>query len=121
MKKDIKATNIEMTEAIRNYVNERIDYLDKLIRNDDESVYAQVEIEKTTSGQSKGDVFRAEINLHLAGKNLRAEKTSADLYASIDAIKDEMTRELTSHKDKQETMFRRGARKLKNMLKFGRK
>jgi len=121
MKKDIKATNIEMTDAIRGYVDERIDYLDKLVNPKDESVYAQVEIEKTTQGQSKGDVFRAEINLHISGKKLRAEKTSSDLYASIDAIKDEITRELTSYKDKKETMFRKGARKIKDMLKFGRK
>ena len=41
----------------------------------------------------------------------------ADLYEAIDDVRTEMIRALSSAKDKNTTLFRRGAQKVKNILK----
>lgn len=120
MKQDVKATNIVLTRAISRYLKEKVDYLDKFIDKNDESARAIVEVEKTTDRHRKGEVFRAEINLHIAGKDFRAESTSEDLYSAIDDVKDEMSTELKRFKGKRETMKRRGGRTVKKILKRGK-
>lgn len=121
MKKDIKTTNIELTPALHAYANEKLDLLGRLLDKSDQSVYASVEIGLTTHHHHKGRVFRAEVNLHTAGRNFRAVEFAEDLYAAIDLVKDELARELRSHKEKSETLFRRGGRIIKNLIRFGRK
>ncbi len=121
MRKDIKTTNLTLTNAIRDYVDQKINHLDRLISSGDESVHAQVELDMTTHHHHKGKLFRAEINLRVAGKEFRAVETAENLYAAIDLVKDELARELKGYKNKRLDMFRRGGRLLKSILKFGRK
>ncbi len=117
MRISIKATNIDLTEPLRSYVTERIESVRKLTTISDESLHAAVEIGKTTQHHKQGDVFRAEVNFHLAHTLIRAVAVKDDLYAAIDEMKDELARELNSYKDKDRTMMRRGAATVKAMMK----
>ncbi len=117
MRVNIKATNLELTQAISEYLNKRVGALDKFVNKDDESAMAQVEVGKSTKHHQSGDIFRAEINLHIAGKDLRAVAEKDNLYAAIDEAKDEMVREITSHKAKQRTLLRRGGARIKDFLR----
>jgi len=114
---DFKATNIEMTEAIREYLYKRLEKLEKFT-GDDAGSYGQVEIGTTTSGQHSGDIFRAEINLTVEGQNFRTESKKKDLYSAIDEAQDEMIRTLKSYRGKRRTLFRRGGYQIKKLLKF---
>lgn len=114
---NLKGTGIELTDAIKSYANEKVASLEKLIDKDDTSVIASIEVEKTTEHHKSGDVFRAEINMHIAGANLRAEHTEEDLYAAIDGAKDAMARELRSHKNKQKTLEKKGGGIIKRLLR----
>ena len=76
-----------------------------------------VEVGRTTQHHKSGDIFRAEINLKLKGDSLRAVREAEDLYAAIDQVKDEIVDLLTTHADKRRTLLRRGAAKIKNILK----
>lgn len=114
---NIKATNFSLTPAIEDYVGKRLGVLERFILEGDESAHAQVEIGRTTKHHKGGDIFRAEINLHIAGKNFYSTSEKEDLYAAIDDVKDEITRELTSWKDKRIGFVRRGGRKIKDMIR----
>ena len=114
---DIKATNIELTSAIRKYVEEKVRMLEKLVAKDDTSAEAKVEVGKISKRHRSGDVFRAEINLHIAGRDLRVVKKTTDLYAAIDESKDEIMRRLERYKTKKEKMQRSGGLKFKRMLR----
>jgi len=113
----IKATNFEITPAIEDYIGKRISSLDKFARDKDGSARCDIEVGKTTKHHRSGDVFRAEINLHVSGKNFYAVSEKDDLYAAIDEVRDEIAYALTSYKDRTITVMRRGALKVKNMLK----
>ena len=92
---DVKQTNIEMTPALQEYLDKRLEKLERFI-DSDSSAYMQVEIGTITSGQNSGDIFRAELNLELDGEHFRTEARTTDLYKSIDDAKDEMVRSVKS-------------------------
>jgi len=117
MRISIKATNIDLTEPLRLYVTERVESVRKLVTVSEESLHAAVEIGKTTHHHKQGDVFRAEVNFHVAHSLVRVVAVKDDLYAAIDEMRDSLARELASFKDKDRTILRRGASAVKGMLK----
>jgi len=117
----IKTTNIEMTNAISSYVEEKLQSLEKFaIPHDEENPLLYVDIGKTTDHHQSGDIFRAEVTMSVRGKQFRAVSKKEDLYAAIDDMRAELMRELTSHKTKERSLARRGAGMIKNLLRFGR-
>jgi putative sigma-54 modulation protein len=117
MNNNIQAVGIELTPAIREYVLKRIESFEKFIPQHDESVKCECEVGKTTHHHKQGDFFRAEIKLHIAGKDFYAVSEKDDLYAAIDEVRDEIVQALTTHKDKKITLFRKGAARVKDMIK----
>ena len=113
----IKATNMKLTQAIESYVHKRLGGLKKFMKNEAESLKCEVEIGKTSRHHKNGDVFRAEISLYVKPKKLYASSETADLYQSIDEVKDEIERELISTKTKRIDSVRRGGAKIKNRIK----
>jgi len=117
MKINIKGTKIELTAAIESYIKKKIGGVEKFITmHAGEEIRAEVEIGKTTKHHHSGDIFRAEVNLSIHGKQFRATSEKSDLYAAIDDARDELVRELNSSKDKERTMFRRGATAIKKLF-----
>lgn len=108
---------MELTGAIREYVEMKTAAFEKYVKSGDESVLCEVEVGKTTNHHRQGDFFKAEIRLHLAGKDFYAVSEKEDLYAAIDEVKDVVSEALASHKDKKTTLFRKGAHKIKNLLR----
>lgn len=118
MKLNLKATNIELTEAIRAYLNERLGAVAKLLpEGNEEEAIVQVELGKATKHHRHGEVFRAELNFRFSGDRLRAVATETDLYAAIDLAKDELLGELKSRRGRRQTLLRRGGRRLKNFIR----
>ena len=115
----VKATNIELTPAISQYIDEKVGSLEKFIVSaDPTTVRASVEVGKTTRHHHSGsDIFIAEINLYVDGKSFRAVSEQRTLYAAIDDMKDEVAREVNSFKNKQRALFRRGGAAVKNLIK----
>ena len=112
-----KGTNMQITEEIKDYLYKKLEHLEKYLDPADESVMCDVELGKTTNHHKNGIVFRSEINMHIAGKNLRAVSEMDELFASIDMAKDEMARELQVNKDKRISLIKRGGSKIKNIIK----
>lgn len=113
----IKNTNIESNSIIEEYLYKRLDGLKKLINPHDESANVYVELAKTTQHHKAGVIFKAEINLHIAGKNFNAVAEKEDLYVAIDEMRDEIMRDLRSWKGKQHSLLKRGGIKIKNIIK----
>ncbi len=116
MKIDLKTKNFEITPSIKNYLEQRLNSLDKFLPND-ESIFAEVELAKTTEHHKKGDIFMAEVNLTVPGRLIRAVAEKWDLRVAIDVVKDELQREITMNKEKNISLYRRGARLLKKLLR----
>lgn len=116
---DIKATNMDLTDAIREYVQSKMDALDKFVDGADTSVHAAVDVGLTTKHHHNGEVFYAEVNLHTALSDFYATAEEEDLYAAIDKVQDIVSRELRSSKKKHTDLTRRGARAIKRLFRRG--
>ena len=108
---NIKGTKIDLTPAIKNYVQEKMDMLEKYL-GDTKVINASFEVELTTHHHQKGEIFRAEANLKLPGDFIRVEKTESDLYKAIDKVKDHLHMVITKHKEKKIKSERRGQEKI---------
>lgn len=97
----IHSKNLDITPAIREYIETKIGVLDKFIRKfeDQGEIKAEIEIARTTKHHKHGDVFYAEANLRLPKKNLRAEHCDSDIRIAIDEIKNKLHNELVKYKE----------------------
>lgn len=95
----IKATGIELTQAIKDAVERELARLDPLLGRWGEAASAHVEVGRTTEHHRKGEIFRAEVNLQIPGKLLRAEDENEDLYVAIKNVTGILERELAKEKE----------------------
>jgi len=116
MNTNIKATNMELTSAITEYVNKRLSAIEKFIK-EGEKVIAYIEVGKTTNHHKQGDFFRAEFNIEISGNKFYTVSEKEDLYSAIDDAKEEIMRQMTNKKERKQTLFKRGAISVKKMLK----
>ncbi|MFA6533661.1 MAG: ribosome-associated translation inhibitor RaiA [Patescibacteria group bacterium] len=100
----IKATNLELTPAIKAYLEEKLEKLENHYRG---IIEVKAEVELTTHHHNKGEIFRTELNVRVPGKLARVEKTTKDLYKSIDKAVDHMAEELRRFKEKRQDQKRR--------------
>lgn len=108
----IKGTNLELTEALKAYVNEKIGRLEHY---SEEIMEARVELGTSTHHQ-KG-FFRCEVNLDLPHMQvMRAESTGQDLYASIDLVVPKLKEQLERHKGRAHGEDRRLKRSFKSIF-----
>ncbi|MEI6842932.1 MAG: ribosome-associated translation inhibitor RaiA [bacterium] len=113
----IRTANFDLTPAIEDYIYKKLPSLEKFL-NKDGNVLCEVEIGKTTSHHKSGDIFKAEVNITEShGNQFYALAEESDLYAAIDVVRDEMERIIVAKKKKANTLFRRGASKIKNIIK----
>ena len=112
----VKATNITLSPAISSYIDSRVGKALKLM-GDDPSLQCDVEVARTVGGQRKGEIFKAEVHIVAAGKNIYASAEKEDLYAALDAVRDEVAREAKTVKGKRVSLVRRSGARMKDMVK----
>jgi ribosomal subunit interface protein len=118
MKISLKWTNLEPIESIAVFVEEKIGGLAKFIGRYDKTGVAEswVEVARTTKHHKTGEfVYRAEADIRLPGKILRAEATNKDLRQAIVKIKEELQRQIEEYREKKINRIRDGARKAKQL------
>ncbi len=91
MQVNITGHHVEVTDALRNYVIEKFQRLE---RHFDHLIDSHVilTVEKL--------VQKAEATVHVNGATLFAEQEEADLYAAIDGLIDKLDRQTIKHKEK---------------------
>jgi putative sigma-54 modulation protein len=91
MQIDVTGHHVELTDPLRNYVNEKFE---KLERHFDHvtDVHVILSVEKLR--------HKAEATMHISGGKLFADNTEADMYAAIDGLTDKLDRQIKKHKEK---------------------
>ena len=91
MQLSISGHHVDVTEAMRNYAQEKVQRLE---RHYDHITNAHIVLSVEKMRQ------RAEATLHVSGAELFADADSEDLYAAIDLLIDKLDRQLIRHKEK---------------------
>lgn len=98
MRITIRGKNIELTEDIKEYINQKIGGLEKISDRIDSASIADVEVGISTMHHKSGKIFTAMINLTVPNAFIRAEAEAEDLYQAIDEAKNKLEAELHSSK-----------------------
>lgn len=122
MKILIRTKNLELTEPLKSFIEEKIGSLKKFVdvlkKEEDRKTLAEVfvEVEKETKHHNKGEVFRSEATILLPGKKIMAQSVGDDLFLTIVEIKDKLQQEIKKYKVKKIDKNRRQQRKGKEII-----
>lgn len=83
--------HIDLTDAIRNQVTEKLQRVSRLV-SDSAKAEVVLAVEKYRQ--------KIEITLHTHGKMIHAESVTSDLYGSLDLVVDKLERQIHRFKDK---------------------
>lgn len=114
---NIKTTHFTQSAAIEGVLEKRLKTLEKFLPDRETMLVCDVELERL-AGQETGRIFRAEINLQVGGTLLRAEATAERMEDAIEEAKNELKTALVRTNGKRQSLFRRGAKRIKDMLRF---
>ncbi len=114
-----KHNNSGTSNSIHSFVSQKLASLEKYI-GDETDVKVEVEFEKVVSHKS-GPICRVEVNIWVAGTLYRAQNTQETFEAAVDVVKDELDQAMRKKSEKKGSLIRQGGRKLKEMMRFGRK
>lgn len=93
----ISGKGVSLTDAIEDYVNKKINALDKYLPG---IIRADVVLGKETKHHAKGDIFFAECKLEVVGNDIFYRSVAGDVYAAIDAVRARLEGELKKRKGK---------------------
>jgi putative sigma-54 modulation protein len=120
MQINLQSKNIELTEAIKDYVSKRVTNLEKLlstIETKKGEARVNFEVVKTTNHHKAGEIFHANGIINIAGNKFYGSSDHEDLYSAIDEVKEKLFNDIQKNKDKRQTLFKRGGASIKKMLK----
>jgi putative sigma-54 modulation protein len=104
----ISGHHLEVTPSLREYV---LTKLDRVTRHFDQvvdiNVLLSVEKQKEKERRQK-----AEVTLHVKGKDIFVETANEDLYAAIDDLMDKLDRQVCRHKEKLQDHHHEAAKRL---------
>jgi putative sigma-54 modulation protein len=89
---NVSGHHLEVTPAIRTYVQSK---LERVTRHFDHVIDAHVILTVDKLKQ------KAEVTLHVRGKELHCKSEEDDLYAAIDLLADKLDRQVLRYKDKR--------------------
>jgi putative sigma-54 modulation protein len=91
MKVLVRGRNVDVTEALKDYVEKRVGKLDRYLEGaKDATVILVVE----------GDSHKVEVTVPFNGMILRGEEATGDMYSSIDLIVDKLEKQIEKYKGK---------------------
>ena len=99
MKLVIQGKNIEITDAIREYVHQKIEKAVNHFQNLTNEVDVHLSVARNPRINPKQT---AEVTIYANGTVIRSEESSEDLYASIDLVADKIARRLRKYKEKRQ-------------------
>lgn len=92
MRVETHGQHIEVTPALRSYVETKLERLQRHFDQPFVEVRVRLVVDKT--------VQRAEGTVNVAGRTLHADADGVDMYAAIDLLADKLDRLLVKHKEK---------------------
>ncbi len=103
MKLLIHGKNIEVTDAIREYVQQKIEKA----ASHYQSLTTEIDVHLSVARNPRITPSQnAEVTIYVNGSVIRAEESSENLYASIDLVADKIARQLRKYKERRHTHVR---------------
>jgi len=106
----IKATNLNLSDPIKQYVEDKIG---SLTNHQNNLQLARIELELMTQKHT-GEKFRAEATIDAPHNVYRAECKHADLYAAVDGLIPKLNHQIEKEKTKRTKSSRKREKEFKS-------
>ena len=104
MKIIISGKHLKITDAIKNYTEEKINKISKYTDAITE-VDVVLSVEDT---KSSGQIHKADGLVYASGTKIKVETENTDLYAAIDELEEKLERRVRKYKEKQKDFTKKG-------------
>ena len=91
MQINLTGHHVEITPAIREYINEKFQRIERHFENVTD-IHFILTVEKLE--------HKAEATLNMPGSTMHAHSVEADMYAAIDSLTDKLDAQVRKHKEK---------------------
>ena len=90
MQMNITGHHLDITPAIREYIEEKLQRIERHFENVTD-IHFILTVEKLE--------HKAEATMHVSGNTLHAHSVEKDMYAAIDSLTDKLDRQVRKHKN----------------------
>ena len=87
----VRGRNVDVTNALKEYVEKRVGKLEKFLDN-----LGEAQVTLSVENQS----HKVEVTIPVNGMILRGEETTGDMYTSIDMVVDKLEKQIEKYKGK---------------------
>ncbi len=94
----IHARDTNISNSLREYIEKKVGKLDRFLPSLTE---ARMDVAEARTARSAADRQVAQLTVQMRGTVLRAEETSDDMFAAVDAVLDKMERQIKRYKGKR--------------------
>lgn len=105
MKLIVHGRHVEVTDWVREYVEKKVGKLERYLP---QVIEARAELTHNQT-RAASDRYTAELTMWVNQSILRAEESTGDVFASVDAVVDKMSRQIEHYKGKRFQGRRRAA------------
>ncbi len=102
MKLNIKGRNIELTDALRQYIEKRINKFEKFLGELSEAIVT-ISTEKFT--------HKIDVLLKVNGHLIQAEGKTEDLYSAVDQVVEKLEKQILKYKEKVQNKNKKDSNK----------
>ena len=111
-----KHSNTEVNYKLQDLITVKLATLERYIYGKGDN-RCEVEFSKIAPHQN-GDIYRVEVNLTSDGVLYRATEVASTSEAAIDAVRSDLDSEIKKARTRKLSLWRKGARKIKDMMRF---
>ena len=110
--------NFELTEAIKNYINEKLGQTEKHLKaNQNAVINLNVDLGKLSAHHKHGNYYELKCYFRYDDINIHLESINSDVYACIDEMKDKLQYKIANFGDRDRNIMKKIARKFKEFIK----
>lgn len=118
MKIEIYTKDIELTSKLREYIDKKVSSFDKILGDSEDERRCNFRLGKNTKAHSHGKIFFADVRVETPNKAYGAKIKGNTEYEVVDKVKDEILKKIRRHKSKENSLLKRGGRKIKELLRM---
>ena len=111
----ITGDNVPLSESDQSYIEKRFARFERFSKSDNHKEIT-VTVRRMIAHE-RGHAFKVEVSFTPAEKNYFVSSEQKDIYTAVDIANNELWREITGEKGRKNSLFHRGARKIKSMLR----
>ncbi|MFC1686662.1 ribosome hibernation-promoting factor, HPF/YfiA family [Patescibacteria group bacterium] len=90
--------NVDLTDPMKKYIDEKIGILKRYFKGQDEVLEARVDVRIDTHHKT-GEVYMVSVNFVVKGKDFYAKERHDDFYGAIDIVQEELETQMLKHKE----------------------